>query len=179
MSTAYATGRHRAVQAINAAITETYWEIGRHIVEFEQKGNLRAEYGTSLLERLSHDMTLLHGKGFDRSNLNRMRQFFIAYPICATLSHKLSWGHIVELLSIEDPLERSFYEKQSVAENWSLRELRRQKKSALFLRLAASKDKTGVLQLAQQGQLVNISRLFRERTKCRRRQSARWHYSLA
>ena len=83
-----------------------------------------------------------------------MRSFYITYPICETLSHKLSWSHYVELLKIDDPLERSFYEKQSTNERWNVRELKRQKKSSLFLRLAASKDKEGILQLARQGQQV-------------------------
>lgn len=83
-----------------------------------------------------------------------MRQFYLAYPICAKPSHKLSWSHYVELLKIDDPLERSFYEKQTILENWSTTELRRQKKASLFLRLAASKDKEGILELAQQGQIV-------------------------
>lgn len=84
----------------------------------------------------------------------RIRQFYLAYPISATLSHLLSWSHVIELLKIDDPLERGFYEQQCGRERWSVRELKRQKESALFLRLAASKDKAGILQLARQGQLV-------------------------
>lgn len=103
---------------------------------------------------LATDLTIQYGKGFSRSNLNHMRSFYITYPICETLSHKLSWSHYVELLKIDDPLERSFYEKQSTNERWNVRELKRQKKSSLFLRLAASKDKEGILQLARQGQQV-------------------------
>lgn len=83
-----------------------------------------------------------------------MRQFYLAYPIGAKPSHQLSWSHYVELLKIEDRLERGFYEKQVLLENWSVPELKRQKKASLFLRLAASKDKEKILQLAKQGQIV-------------------------
>nr|WP_315486909.1 PDDEXK nuclease domain-containing protein [uncultured Undibacterium sp.] len=93
-------------------------------------------------------------RGFSRSNLIRFRQLNLAWPIGATLSHQLGWSVIVELLKIDDPLERSFYEQQSIRERWSVRELIRQKNSALFLRLAASKDKAGIMQLATQGQLI-------------------------
>ena len=154
ISGSFAAGQRQTAQAVNTAIVQTYWEIGRHIVEFEQKGNLRAIYGEKLLERLSRDLTLRHGKGFHRSNLNRIRQFFLAYPKCATLSHKLSWGHVAELVSIDDPLERGFYEKQAILENWSIRELRRQKQTSLFLRFASGKNKAEIMQLAKQGAII-------------------------
>ncbi|MFZ4766984.1 MAG: DUF1016 N-terminal domain-containing protein [Roseimicrobium sp.] len=117
ISEVYATGQTRAAQAVNTHITETYWQIGRDIVEFEQGGKTRAEYGTGLLASLSRDLTLRHGKGFSRSNVTRFRQFYLAYPKCAKASHILSWSHYVELLKLEDPLERSFYEQQSIHEN--------------------------------------------------------------
>lgn len=154
ISTAYTQGRVAAMQAVNAQLIETYWQVGRHIVEFEQDGKLRADYGKSLINNLATDLNLRHGKGFSRSNLIRIRQFYLAYPKGATASHLLSWSHVIELLKIDDPLERSFYEQQCGLERWSVRELKRQKDSALFLRLAASKDKAGILQLAAQGQLV-------------------------
>ncbi|MBL8823345.1 MAG: DUF1016 family protein [Planctomycetia bacterium] len=154
ISTTLGTGQSQAIRAANVHLLETYWRIGQHIVEFEQGGQSKAEYGTGLITRLAQDLRQRHGKGFDRSNLIRMRQFYISYPKGATLSHFLSWSHVVELLKIDEPLERSFYEKQMIAENWSVRELKRQKNSALFLRLAASKDKSEILQLASQGQLV-------------------------
>jgi predicted nuclease of restriction endonuclease-like (RecB) superfamily len=154
ISEVYATGQARAAQAVNVHITETYWQIGRDIVEFEQEGNARAAYGKGLLDRLSRDLTLRHGKGFSRSNVVRIRQFYLAYPKGATLSHQLSWSHIVELLKIDDPLERGFYEQQAIREKWAVRELKRQKETSLFLRLAAGKDKNAILQLASQGQIV-------------------------
>lgn len=154
ISQVYVTGQTRAVQAVNAHLTETYWQIGHDIIEFEQGGKAKAEYGKGLLTSLSRDLTRRHGKGFSRSNLSRFRQFYLAYPICATLSHKLSWSVVCELLKIDDPLERSFYEQQSIRENWVVRELQRQKKTSLFLRLAAGKDKDAILQLASQGQII-------------------------
>lgn len=154
ISDTYTQGRTRAVQAVNTHMTETYWQVGRHIIEFEQGGKIRAEYGTGLLSNLSRDLTLHHGKGFSRSNLTYMRLFYLRYPICAKPSHILSWSHYVELLKLDDELERGFYEKQAIAERWSVPELKRQKASSLFLRLAASKDKAGILQLAAQGQIV-------------------------
>jgi len=143
----YLQGQKKAVAAVNNYHLETYWQIGQYIVEFEQGGDTKAQYGKGLLQNLSIDLMLAHGRGFSQSNLIRMRQLYISYPICAELPHKLSWSHFVELLKIDDPLERSFYEKQSLLENWSTTELIRQKKASLFLRLAASKDKIGILKM--------------------------------
>ena len=119
ISQTYDAGRSRALSAVNRELIETYWQVGRHIVEFEQGGEERAEYGAALLDTLSNDLTLRHGKGFSRSNLSRIRQFYLTYPKGATLSHELSWSHIIELLKIDDPLERGFYEKQTALERWS------------------------------------------------------------
>ena len=154
ISDAYTLGRVRAVQAVNAQLIETYWQVGRHIVEYEQAGNLRAEYGKALINNLAADLGLRHGKGFSRSNLVYMRLLYQRYPISQKPSHQLSWSHYVELLKLDDELERGFYEKQAIAERWSVPELKRQKVSSLFLRLAASTDKAGILQLAAQGQIV-------------------------
>lgn len=154
ISETYTYGHQKAVMAVNSNMVDTYWKIGQDIVEFEQGGIFKAQYGKALLENLSKDLFRLHGKGFSRSNLNYMRLFYQRYPICAELPHKLSWTHFCELVKINDPLERSFYEKQAIIENWSTTELIMQKKSSLFLRLAASKDKEGILILAKQGQLV-------------------------
>lgn len=154
ISDTYLQGQQKAVLAVNTHLVESYWKIGHYIVEFEQGGNARAEYGKGLLEQLSKDLSMNFGKGFSLSNLKRMRQFYQVYPNGATLSHHFNWSVYVELLKIDDPLERSFYEQQCRLENWNVRELIRQKKSSLFLRLAASKDKAGVLQLARQGQII-------------------------
>ena len=151
ISDTYTSGQVKATQAVNTQLLETYWQIGQHIVEFEQGGNARAEYGKALISTLAKDLSLLHGKGFSASNVKRFRQFYLAYPIGATVSHQLSWSHVVEFLKIDDPLERSFYEKQTQLENWNVRELVRQKNTALFQRLALSKNKEEILQLSAQG----------------------------
>lgn len=140
--------------SINHTITETYWMIGKYIVETEQDGKIRATYGSKMLTILSHELTLRLGKGYSRPNLNNMRKFYLRYPICQTVSDKLSWSHICELIKIDDELERSFYEKETVKEKWDVRTLRRQMESALFLRLAVSRDKDGILALAQNGIVI-------------------------
>ena len=154
ISDTYTQGRLRAVQAVNTHITQTYWQVGRQIVEFEQGGKARATYGKALISKLASDLSLRHGKGFSRTNLVYMRLLYIRYPISQKPSDLLSWSHYVELLKLDDDLERSFYEQQAIHEKWSVPELKRQKTTALFLRLAASKDKAGILQLAAQGQLI-------------------------
>ena len=95
-----------------------------------------------------------HGKGFSRSNLVYMRLLYLRYPISQKPSHQLSWSHYVELLKLDDDLERCFYEQQAIAERWSVPELKRQKATSLFLRLASGKDKAAILQLAAQGQII-------------------------
>jgi len=154
ISSIYTAGKVRANQAVNACITDTYWQIGRDIVEFEQGGKTRAEYGKALLTNLSRDLCLRHGKGFSRSNVIYMRLLYLHYAKGQKPSDLLSWSHHVELLRIDDPLERGFYEQQAIRDKWSVPELQRQKKSSLFLRLAAGKDKSAILRLAHEGQLV-------------------------
>jgi len=146
--------RNHIVQEVNTTMVETYWRIGQYIVEFEQKGNLRAEYGKRIIDMLSHDLTSMYGRGFSRSNVFTFRQFYISYPKIQTLSGQLSWSHYIELLKCDDDMERNFYEKQCIMERWSCRELKRQKNSMLFHRLALSTDKDGVLKLSQKGQIV-------------------------
>jgi predicted nuclease of restriction endonuclease-like (RecB) superfamily len=154
ISTTFAQGQQKTLAAINSGLVTTYWQIGQHIVEFEQQGQAFAEYGKQRLSKLSQDLKLKHGKGFSVSNLQRFRPFYLLNKNCATLSHKLSWSHHVELLKISDDTERAFYTHQSLDANWSVRELKRQKESGLFLRLAASKDKQQVLALASQQSLI-------------------------
>ena len=127
ISETYRQGQLQAVQAVNARLIETYWQVGRHIVEFEQGGKARAEYGTALIAELAKDLNLRHGKGFSRSNLVYMRLLYQRYPISQKPSHQLSWSHYVELLKLDDELERGFYEKQAIAERWSVPELKRKK----------------------------------------------------
>lgn len=136
---------------VNTIITETYWNVGRYIVEFEQHGKTYSVYGSKLLTRLAQELKLRMGKGFSRPNLNNMRKFYLRYPNFQTVSDNLSWSHICELIKIDDDLERSFYEKECCKERWDVRTLRRQIESALFFRLAVSKDKEGILALANEG----------------------------
>jgi predicted nuclease of restriction endonuclease-like (RecB) superfamily len=149
-------GRQQAVQSVNTILVQTYWYIGQHIVEFEQKGNQKAEYGSQLFERLSKDLTDSYGKGFSRSNLSYMRKLYLSFPIRETLSHILTWSHYFEILKADSELEISFYSKQCQHERWSVRELKRQMKSSLFERIALSIDKEGVLRLAKEGHIVEI-----------------------
>jgi predicted nuclease of restriction endonuclease-like (RecB) superfamily len=146
--------RQQAVQQVNILLVQTYWAIGKHIVEYEQKGNEKAEYGSKLFERLAKDLTKKYGKGFGRSTLIYIRKLYIIYPIGETLFHQLGWAHYFELLKIDDSLERSFYEQQTIREKWSVRELKRQKNTALFQRLSLSKDKAQILLLAKQGNII-------------------------
>ena len=147
--------------SINDIIKTTYWRIGQHIVEFEQRGYAKAKYGTSMLTNLAKLLRSKVGRGYSRPNLNNMRKFYIMYPnfqtsdICQT-SDKLTWSHICELITIDDPLEREFYQKECIADGWSVDELHRQKESGLFMRLALSKDKDGVLELARHGQRIQV-----------------------
>lgn len=154
ISNSFTQGQQKTITAINAGLVMTYWEIGHHIVEFEQHGQNNAEYGKQLLKSLSHDLKLKHGKGFSVSNLQRFRQFYVLNTNYATVSHNLSWSHHVELLKISNQSEREFYTNQTIDAKWSVRELKRQKESGLFLRLAASKNKTEVLSLAKQNALI-------------------------
>ena len=138
----------------NSGLVKTYWEIGRIIVEDEQGHSDRAEYGKSLIADLSNKLTKEYGKGFSKSNLFYMRSFYLTYPIFQTLSGKLSWSHYLELLSIDDKNKRSFYEKETVNANWSVRELKRQINTSLFERLLLSsgdENKEKVLDLALKG----------------------------
>jgi len=148
------SARKQVARTVNTILVETYWGIGKRIVEYEQKGGEKAEYGTKLLSKLSKDLSLKHGKGFSKSNVYVMRLLYLKYQKFQTLSGKLSWSHHVELLSVSDDLARPFYEKQCIKENWSVRELNRQINSMLFERIALSKDKKGVLELAKRGQII-------------------------
>ncbi len=160
-------GRQKAYQSVNAILLQTYWNIGKYIVEYEQNGKIKAKYGEKLLKRLSKDLTLEFGKGFSKSNLFQMRALYLRFPKFQTpsgklrkkemLTSKLSWSHYVELLKIDDDLELNFYLKQCEKENWSVRELKRQMKSMLFHRLALSKDKEGVMELSKRGIIVETA----------------------
>ena len=108
--------RSKPIQAVNAQRIETYWRVGQYIVEFEQGGKARSEYGTALTAELAKDLNLRHGKGFSGSNLVYMHLLYQRYRISQKPSHQLSWSHYVELFRLDDELERGFYEKQAIAE---------------------------------------------------------------
>ena len=151
-------GRKQAYQSVNSILVKTYWEIGKQIVEYEQHGEEKAEYGSALLDNLSKDLKIMHGRGFSKSNVYLMRQFYLKYQKFQTVSGKLSWSHYAELLSIEEDLSRQFYENQSLKENWSVRELNRQINSALFHRIALSKDKNEIINISKKGITVNTAK---------------------
>lgn len=155
--------KEKAAFAVNTELLKASWETGRYIVEYEQHGSVKAEYGKQLLTNLSKDLTRLRGKGYSRSNLFNMRLFYVRFPKIQTVSGQLTWSHYLELLKCDDPLEMQFYMKECVNEGWKVRELKRQINSSLFQRLALSTDKKGVLDLANEGhQITNASDIIHD-----------------
>lgn len=184
--------RQQVLRTVNSTMTITYFEIGRIIVEEEQNGKDRAEYGKQLLKGLSQQLTKEFGKGFSTRNLEQIRQFYITYSKSETLSRilqiqkaqtvsaefkfqktqsvtaefnkvdyqtlssffKLTFSHYIFLMRIDDEKERRFYKIESEKHNWSVRELKRQYDTALYTRLALSRDKEGILKLSEKGQII-------------------------
>lgn len=139
---------------MNSELITSYWKIGEIIVRYEQNDSIRAEYGEQTLKHLSKELTKEFGRGFSRSNLQNMRAFYLNYDICQSLTGKLSWTHYCELLSISDKDKRSFYEKETMNSNWSVREMKRQINTSLYERLLLSKgdiNKQEVFNLAAKG----------------------------
>ena len=161
-----AAARNNVARQVNNELLSTYWNIGRIIAEYEQTVPERADYGKQTLKELSKALTNEFGKGFSVSNIQFMRRFYQTYQIQQTASVKLSWSHYCELLSISDPDKRSFYEKEAVNANWSVRELKRQIDSSLFERLLLSRgdaNKEQVLALAEKGiEIAEPSDLIRD-----------------
>lgn len=152
------SARTNVARQVNSELLTAYWNIGRIICEYEQSDPERADYGKRTIKDLSRTLTQEFGKGFSVSNIQFMRRFYQAYPIQQTVSVKLSWSHYCELLSISDPDKRSFYEKEAVNANWSVRELKRQIESSLFERLLLSRGDTNkeqVLSLALKGNEIS------------------------
>lgn len=152
------SSRSKVAYEVNNTMLLAYWNVGKIIVENEQKGNIKAEYGKQVMKELSKELRKILGSGFSVSNLFNMRKLYITYPKFQTLSGKLSWSHYCELLSIEDDDERSFYEKECVNSNWSVRELKRQLETSLFERLLLSEGKDNkkkVYELSKVGQTLN------------------------
>ena len=173
--------KQQVVRAINQTMVYTYYEIGRMIVEEEQNGKDRAEYGKQLLKGLSKELNQEFGKGFSVETLEKIRRFYLTYSKSSTLStisendklsevivpsvpvkktlsfnisFSLSWSHYNFLIRIDNSNERSFYEIETAKNNWSVRELKRQYDTALYTRLSLSRDKEGILKLSQQGQII-------------------------
>lgn len=139
-----ANARTQAYRAVNFAMVQAYWEIGRVIVEEEQHGKARSDYGTYLLDELSKRLTSEFGKGFDRTNISKMRVFYQAYPIVDALRPQLTWTHYRLLLRVEKESARDFYLEECIAANWSTRQLERQINSLYYERLLASRDREPV-----------------------------------
>lgn len=133
--------RKQLVQSVNSAMVQTYWHIGRMIVEDEQHGEQRAEYGKAQLEQIAKVLTLEFGKGFDTSNLRKMRQFYQVFPIQDSVSLKLSWTHYRVLMRLENPNAREWYMQESIENSWSARALERQISTLYYERLLSSKER--------------------------------------
>jgi len=150
--------RNKVASEVNTAMLQAYWDIGRIIVEHEQDGEIKAQYGQQLLTELSKELTKSIGRGFSKSNLYNMRNFYLEYQIFQTLSGKLTWSHYCELLGISDKNEREFYQNECVNSLWSVRELNRQIETRLFERILLSDGKANkqkVLKLAKKGITIN------------------------
>lgn len=156
------TARRAAARSVNAIMTATYWEIGRRIVELEQRGEARAEYGKQIIDRLAKDLSDRFGRGFQKSNLFQMRAFYLTYPekgqalmiqstspeIFQTVSGKfpLPWSHYVKLLSVKSSEARAFYETEALHGGWSVRQLTRQINTQYYERTLLSRNKAAMLE---------------------------------
>ena len=142
--------RQQASRSVNTIQVQTYWKVGRHIVEFEQGGEARAAYGRKLLASLAIALTKEFGKGFDASNLRYMRLFYQAFPNCDAVRHELSWTHYRLLLRVDSPETRLWYVKEAAEQNWSTRVLERQISSLYYERLLSSSEEGELLAETQQ-----------------------------
>lgn len=139
-----AQGRQQALRAVDMVQVQTCWEVGRHIVEFEQGGEARAAYGKRLLPELAQALTREFGRGFDATNLRHMRGFFLAFPIRDALRRELSWTHYRLLLRVDSAQARQWYMTEAATQNWSSRALERQMGTLFYERLLLSGDKASV-----------------------------------
>jgi predicted nuclease of restriction endonuclease-like (RecB) superfamily len=144
------TARRKAYTAVNFAMVESYWHIGQQIVENEQRGETRADYGKGVLKDLAVRLTAEFGKGFDESNLRYMRLFYRCFPICDTLRHELTWSHYRKLISVEKEQARLWYMNEAADAAWSTRQLDRQISTLYYERLLASRDKAPIVAEAQE-----------------------------
>lgn len=151
------SSRNKVYSVVNTEMLNLYWNIGKVIMDIQQ-GDERANYGDYVLEKLSEKLTAEFGKGFSKRNLERMRKFYIYFPIATTLSSQLSWSHYLELLKIEEEPKRKFYMHECINSRWSVRELQRQRDSLLYERLLLSADKKKILELSEKGQVLRNSK---------------------
>jgi predicted nuclease of restriction endonuclease-like (RecB) superfamily len=143
------------VRSVNSIMVQTYFELGRRIVEHEQEGKDYSNYGEYIVDRLSTDLTKEFGKGYSKRNLELIRKFYLTYKIAKSpISQSISWTHYLHLMRISNENERKFYEIETEKNNWSVRELERQINTSLYERLSLSKDKIGILKLAEKGQQI-------------------------
>jgi predicted nuclease of restriction endonuclease-like (RecB) superfamily len=142
--------RQRALRAVDVVQVRTCWEVGRHIVEFEQGGQVRAAYGTGLLLEVAERLSREFGRGFDERNLRHMRAFYRLHPIWDAVRSELSWTHHRLLLRVEDSSAREWYAQEAVGQNWGTRQLERQIGTLYYERLLASKDRKAVLKEAEE-----------------------------
>ena len=149
--------RNKIYSTINTEMLNLYWHIGKIIMEIQQ-GDERANYGDAVLEKLSIKLTNEFGKGFSKRNLERMRKFYIYFPIATTVSSQLSWSHYLEILKIDNANKRSFYINETINSNWSVRELQRQRDSLLYERLITAKDKEKIMELSQKGHIIKTGK---------------------
>jgi predicted nuclease of restriction endonuclease-like (RecB) superfamily len=134
-------GQQAAYQAVNTNMVRTYWELGRLVVEEEQQGKTRADYGKFLIEELSKRLTRDFGRGYDKRNLFYMKQFYLTYPIVNALRSQLTWTHYRLLLKVENKSARTFYEEETIRSGWNTRALERQISVFYYERLLSSQDK--------------------------------------
>ncbi|MDA1054649.1 MAG: PDDEXK nuclease domain-containing protein [Planctomycetota bacterium] len=171
------SARRASARAVNCVMTATYWEIGRRIVELEQGGEERAEYGAGLIQSFAQDLTAKFGRGFSQRNVEQMRMFYLVWPIAQTPSAQLldagaesqanaqtlsarletiaarfplPWSHYVKLLSIDDENARRFYEEEALRGGWSVRQLHRQINSLFYQRTLMSKNKAAMLRKGEE-----------------------------
>ena len=149
--------KNKVYSAVNTEMLNLYWNIGKAIMEIQQ-GDERANYGDAVLEKLSEKLTAEFGKGFSKRNLERMRKFYIYFPIATTVSSQLSWSHYLEIIKIEEKYKRNFYIKETINARWSVRGLQRQIGSLLYERLLLSANKDKILELAEKGQELKNSK---------------------
>ncbi len=163
--------RQSTARSVNCIMTAAYWLIGRRIVEFEQKGKRRAEYGEALIEKLAGDLSACYGKGFSIRNVWQMKAFYLAWPILQTVSAEsslpdiarsfsLPWSAYVRLLSVKNENARRFYETEALRAGWSVRQLDRQINSQFYERTALSKNKAAMLSKGQKA--MRKDRVFPE-----------------